>query len=482
MSKDRPNIIFIMTDQQSATMMSCAGNRYINTPAMDSIAERGIRFECSYAANPVCVPSRFSLFTGRMPSMIGMKDNSSKHIESIPDEIKTNGMGWLLRKAGYETVYAGKQHLPKMNAEDLGFSVLTKDERDECADICAQYLLKDHNKPFCLVCSLINPHDICYMAIRDFPEDDFSKILIKKGEKEIAELEKALRLPEGISEEEFYERFCPPLPANFEKPADEPSRIQDFLDSRSFKAHARAKWTPRQWRMHRWAYKNLTERVDAQIQIVLDALRENDLEKDTVIIFTSDHGDHDSSRRMEHKSVPYDTAARVPMLLSYTPEVRAGIVDRTTLTCNGLDLIPTICDFAEAKVPDDLKGKSLRRIAAGDEITFREALCTESETGRMVRTPQYKYIISEYGENREQLFDMQNDPDEIQNLIKRSSLRDVIREHRKYLAAWIDEIDDCIGREYVPSTEIRVGTEAAVTNRESGDGGSARFRQTGSSG
>ena len=60
----KPNILFIMTDQQSATMMSCTGNRYVNTPAMDSIAERGVRFECAYVSNPVCVPSRFSLFTG----------------------------------------------------------------------------------------------------------------------------------------------------------------------------------------------------------------------------------------------------------------------------------------------------------------------------------------------------------------------------------------------------------------------------------
>ena len=93
-------------------------------------------------------------------------------------------MGRLLQKAGYETVYAGKQHLPKMKAEDLGFTVLTKDQRDECAAVSAEYLKQDHDRPFCLISSFINPHDICYMAIRDFPEDGLSRILIEKGEKE----------------------------------------------------------------------------------------------------------------------------------------------------------------------------------------------------------------------------------------------------------------------------------------------------------
>ena len=70
--EDRPNILFIMTDQQHAGMMSCMGNKWLKTPAMDRMAASGIRFERAYATNPVCVPSRFSLQTGLMPSVIGM--------------------------------------------------------------------------------------------------------------------------------------------------------------------------------------------------------------------------------------------------------------------------------------------------------------------------------------------------------------------------------------------------------------------------
>lgn len=119
--KEHPNILVILTDQQHASMMSCAGNRYLHTPAMDSLAARGMRFERTYCTDPVCVPSRFSLMTGRMPSAIGMRSNDESQVESIPPRILQSGLGWLMRSGGYEAVYAGKVHLPKMTAQDLGF-------------------------------------------------------------------------------------------------------------------------------------------------------------------------------------------------------------------------------------------------------------------------------------------------------------------------------------------------------------------------
>ena len=109
---DKPNILFILTDQQNATMLSCAGNRHVRTPAMDSIAERGTRFERAYCMNPVCVPSRFSLFTGRRGSDIGLLNNNDAHINEIPATIQENALGWQMRRAGYRTAYGGKTHFP----------------------------------------------------------------------------------------------------------------------------------------------------------------------------------------------------------------------------------------------------------------------------------------------------------------------------------------------------------------------------------
>ena len=108
-SQQRPNILFIMTDQQSAHMLSCAGNEWLKTPSLDRLATSGIRFERAYASNPVCVPSRFSLQTGRMPSTIGLNWN---HPANVPQSIVEQSLGNLFSNAGYETVYGGKVHLP----------------------------------------------------------------------------------------------------------------------------------------------------------------------------------------------------------------------------------------------------------------------------------------------------------------------------------------------------------------------------------
>jgi arylsulfatase A-like enzyme len=111
MGESRPNILFIMTDQQHAGMMSCTPNKWLRTPAMDRLAASGIRFERAYACNPVCVPSRFSLQTGLMPSAIGMGQNRDSGRAAVTDAMVQQSLGRLFGQAGYETVYGGKVHL-----------------------------------------------------------------------------------------------------------------------------------------------------------------------------------------------------------------------------------------------------------------------------------------------------------------------------------------------------------------------------------
>ena len=104
----RPNILFIMTDQQRYDMLSCAGNRYVHTPSLDQLAENGVRFERNYCANPVSMPSRFAMITGRFAGEIGYTNNSTK-----PDTLRVlpvareSSVGNLFRNAGYETIYSG---------------------------------------------------------------------------------------------------------------------------------------------------------------------------------------------------------------------------------------------------------------------------------------------------------------------------------------------------------------------------------------
>ena len=320
----RPNLLYIMTDQQHAGMMSCAGNKHLKTPAMDSLAAAGTRFERAYATNPVCIPSRVSMFTGQMPSRYGVRSNAEGR-NQIPEAARKQAMGWIFRNAGYETAFGGKTHwIRGMNPESLGFDHLTPDERDELADQCVRFLQAKRPRPFLLVASFINPHDICYMAIDDFTRAAGKPVMYPQSRREREALAAALRLPENVLREEFFRSLCPPLPDNFEIPALEPECVAtDYV--KGFRQYARTEWSAERWRLHRWAYCRLTESVDAQIGRVLDALRRAGLEERTVVVFSSDHGDLDAAHRLEHKSVLYEEAARVPFIVSF-----GSFVDEST--------------------------------------------------------------------------------------------------------------------------------------------------------
>ncbi|HCE46228.1 MAG TPA: sulfatase [Lentisphaeria bacterium] len=430
----KPNILLIITDQQNFRMMSCTGNSYLKTPAMDSIAARGVRFEKAYCTNPLCIPSRFSLMTGKMPSEIGLWDNAPGTIPPVPEEILRNGIGWTFRNGGYETVYGGKEHLPRFKAADVGFEYLSSDERDILADECSSYLFRKKDKPFFLVCSLINPHDICLMALKEKAESELDKLILSKSQVEIETLEKALVMPSDADRKIFFDRHCPPLPPNFDFQKDEPGMIEDFVARRAFQKHVRHNWSEEKWRMHRWAYCRLTEMADTQIGRVLDALEKSGHADNTVVVFTSDHGDNDSSHRLEHKSVFYEESTKVPFIIS-APDSVQGKVDLENPVSNGLDIFPTLCDYAGISPPSDLKGFSLRPLVSGKTTGIeRKIIPVEGELGRMAVSSKFKYALYDGGENCKQLYDLERDPWETQNYANEPGLRKTMEEYEKFIA------------------------------------------------
>jgi choline-sulfatase len=447
----RPNILFIMTDQQHAGMMSCTGNTWLKTPALDRLASSGIRFDRAYACNPVCAPNRFSLQSGLMPSAIGMGRNEDDRRATVTDAMMQHSLGNLFRSAGYETVYGGKVHLPVRmnNVEALGYRLLTRDQRQGLADACATFIKGEHTRPFFLFASFINPHDICYMAINAHRRST-GAAPIDNQDSQICEavLDRA-RGSEDISA--FVAEHCPPLPANHAIPVAEPECITEkYANARAFRAYIRANWTETDWRLHRWAYCRLTEMVDTEIGTVLDALRDAGLEDNTLVVFTSDHGDMDSAHKMEHKSVLYEESVRVPFIMSYKGLIPAGRVDDRHLVSNGLDLLPTLCDYAGIKVPDGPHGLSLRPLAEGQEPgDWRDYVVSESQNGRMVRTDRFKYCIYDSGRHREQLIDLKDDPGEMKNLAEAPEHKQVLEEHRQLLRAGVERAGDRIGAEYV---------------------------------
>jgi len=438
--KKRLNIIFILTDQQQANMMSCAGNKWLKTPAMDYIAENGMRFTRAYTTNPVCSPARVSFMTGRFPGRFSdnmgntvRENDGSMKIPQVSQEVQNSTIATFLQKAGYDLAYGGKEHLPEsLTPTALGFNDICNNERDELAAKASVYIKEDHDNPYFLMVSLINPHDICYKAIRDFSQPESENRLLRNAKTEIETLDKALELPDGVSQEEFFENYCPDLPPNYDPQIDEPEAINWLLELRDFRKQARDNYSDEDWRMHRWAYCRLTEVVDHQIQVILDAIKESGQEENTLIIFSSDHGDMDASHRMEHKTVLYEEATNIPFMMMWKGNIPAGKIDNTHLVSSGLDLLPTVCDYAGIKGESDPRGRSLRPLLEGKNDDWRKTLGVESQIGRMVVNEKgLKYIKYDAVGIEEQLLDLEKDPKETRQFAKEEEYQPKLNEMRK---------------------------------------------------
>jgi arylsulfatase A-like enzyme len=189
--------------------------------------------------------------------------------------------------------------------------------------------------------------------------------------------------------------------------------------------------------------------VDREIGTVLEALAASGLEENTLIVFTSDHGDFDSAHKLEHKSILYEEAVRIPFIMSWKGRIGAGGIDDAHLVSNGLDLLPTLCDYAGAEMPAGRPGSSVRPLAEGKSPLWRDHVVVESEKGRMVRSARFKYCVYRSGRNREQFTDLENDPGEMNNLAGKAEADAEMKRHRWLLAEWVEKTEDRIGAAYI---------------------------------
>jgi arylsulfatase A-like enzyme len=211
-------------------------------------------------------------------------------------------------------------------------------------------------------------------------------------------------------------------------------------------------YTVGQWRRLRNAYYRLCEFADREIGRILAGLEAAGLAGDTVILFTSDHGDGHGAHRWNQKWVFYEESARVPFIVidPQAPAARRGQVDHHLIN-NGIDLLPTVLDYAGAPVSDALPGHSVRPLVSGEPIvdwpdqTIGETtfgMLPRKSPGRMVRTARYKYCVYSWGQDREQLFDLALDPGEMVDLTVEARYRDVLANHRERLRRWCQETHD----------------------------------------
>lgn len=440
-----PNVVLIITDQQTRATIAAYGNQRTRTPAMDALAAGGTAFEKSYCASPLCSPGRAGVLTGRMPHVAGVNVND----EPVRDGVAN--VGEMFAAAGYETAWSGKWNLPESfpagkdipgfrnldwqrgEYRDLGAS-MDSDITDEAVRYLSQRaeFRRAESRgagPFFLGVSLYNPHDICFWVMgRDHD---------------------VLPVPAAGA-------ALPELPENFDADPDEPEMVkwirgQDAVIEGYGWTELRwtESWDEHHWRRYLYAYDRLVEMADAQIGRVLRALDDNGLADDTLVCLTSDHGEGAAAHRWVTKQMLYEEPVTVPLVLRWPGAIPAGRFDRDHLA-SAIDVAPTLCDYAGVAGPEDLPGRSLRPVIDDPGLPGSPLVVSELQPspfrmdlkGRMIRTERYKYLAFSAGADPEMLFDLEADPLETTNLAKSPDHRGILAEHRSRLKEWVKSTND----------------------------------------
>jgi len=441
----KPNILFIITDQQNADMIQALShNPYIATPGLDRLVNKGCSYTNTYVANPVCAPSRFAMFSGESTVANGIRANGQGIREKIIPLVTARSLGVLLKNSGYDTYYGGKTHLAfgssdsksinDTKLDNYGFTTLTTDARDLLATTGAQFLAdhkSDTGKPFFLVLSFINPHDIC-------AEVNF----LKSRDERLAQLNKAAQRSPLIKAEldclaRAHDEADKKPPAFWESDdsAKLPLNMAPAKDNpvawKRYKADAPP--TDAQWRRYIWVYHRLVEVVDREIAQVLDALDKSAFKDNTIVVYTSDHGELGGSHGLTSKTILYEECQKVPFVFA-GPNIRHGTDN--TIVCNGWDIIPTFCDIASIPAPRELTGISLYpNMTKNTPVPPRKYLYLESSPGlQVIGDARYKYCFYDIPNPQyEMLYDLQTDPGELKNLIADPNYKPIADDLRAQL-------------------------------------------------
>jgi choline-sulfatase len=418
----QPNFLIIMVDQLAGTLFPDGPAAFLKAPTLARLAERSVRFSANYCASPLCAPSRAAFMTGQLPSHTGVYDNAAEFPSSIPT------FAHYLRRLGYRTVLAGKGHFigpdqlhgfeerltTDIYPADFGWTPdwTRPNERidwwyhnlssvtaagaaeitnqleydDEVAHFSKQRLYdfarKGDGRPFCLTVGFTHPHDPYVMRQRylDLYRDE------------------DIPIPEAT------------IP--FEEQDPHSRRILESCDFRRFNVgeqHVRGS---------RRAYFGAISYLDEKIGELLQTLEACRLAENTIVVFTSDHGDMLGERGLWFKMNFFEPSARVPLMISAPRELQPrSISDPTSL----LDLLPTFVELAGGSTKDvatPLDGSSLLPLASGQAEPGRRVLAeyaAEASIAPMVmlRAGPFKYIHSE--PDPPMLFDLASDPQERRN-------------------------------------------------------------------
>jgi arylsulfatase len=443
--KSKPNILFVMCDQLRADALSCSGN-WVKTPHIDRIAQNGVRFLNCVTNSPVCLPARVSMATGRYPHNTGVWENQ-------PFELPEKTPTWMsaIRDAGYRTSLFGKSALHRRGPDLRKFEfVLHSYGLDDVDEIKGPRALPD------IVCGLTERWKSLGL-LEPFRKDieqrsGKNKTLVRPSPLPLAEYYDVYVGQQAKKYLQNYERpepwFCwvsfvgPHEPWDAPEPYASMYRVEQMPEpikrppqrTRGPKGELDSKFADsppgeiKNAKQLRANYAGKVSLIDDQVGEVLDVIESRGELADTVILFTSDHGEMNGDFDLIYKSNFLNGAVRVPLLLS-TPELKSSTGGGQTN--DGLvewfDAGPTLVDLAGGKLHYKQFARSLVPVIRNPKIEHRQFAISELSKETMYLDHNWKMMINANGEAY-RLFDVQNDPLEINDLVGHSEYESLTKE------------------------------------------------------
>ncbi len=431
---DKPNVLMIAIDDQNDWIGHLGGHPQARTPHIDALAERGTAFTNAHCQSPLCNPSRTSLMTGLRPGTTGIY-GLAPWFRELPEFADTETLPQFFMRHGYTTYTAGKIYHGGYGRKNPGGG------KPREWDIVGPPAT---GKPFPQEKLVDTPQPHRLVDWGFFPHQDE-----EKGDYIIAEwtVEQLSR----VGDEPFFMAsgfFLPHVPCYATQkwfdlfPADEVQlpviRRDDRADTPRFSWYLH--WSLPEPRLHfleeagEWenltrSYLACTAFVDDQVGKVMQALEDNGLAEDTIVVLWSDHGWHIGEKAITGKNTLWDDGTRVPLVFA-GPGVTPG--QSCAQPAELLDIYPTLAELCGFDRPDGLEGLSLvPQLRDAATRRDRPAITTHNHDNHGVRSENWRYI--RYADGTEELYDMRKDPNEWDNLAGDPAHADVIAEHRRFL-------------------------------------------------
>jgi len=444
----RPNFVFIMTDTQATNVVGAYGHPELDTPNIDALASTGIKFDRAYNTCPLCTPTRTSIFTGIYSHTAGAWTNNLP----LGDNIQT--MGQRFRDGGYRTAYVGKYHLDGHDYFGTGICPDGWDDAywydgkrylDELSEEEIALWRRGLSTPEQLRAHDIRPeftwaHRVSDRAI------DFLRAQTPSGEPFLLvvsydEPHHPFTCPPEYAEK-FVDYAYPLGPAAYDTLEDKPAHQREWAEAENAHLEDGCVRAP--------MYFGCNSFVDSEIGRVIDAVHQHTPE-DTIIIFTSDHGDMLGAHRLTGKGpAMYEEITHIPLIVEQPAGAGYGTVNPTLVS--HIDLLPTMLALAGLDVPPIMEGRSIVPLLRGEEDPEKEIMIEfnryeiehDSWGGfqpvRCIVGDRYKLVINLL--HSDELYDLETDPAEVTNLIDDPSYAQVRDDLHDRLLDWMYEKRD----------------------------------------